>query len=288
MLGWYDRHRRDLPFRGVHDPYLVLVSEAMAQQTQIGRVAEAWQAFVARYPTVEALAAAPLADVLRAWAGLGYNRRAVHLHRAAQAIVRDHGGVVPAELDALRRLPGVGPYTARAVAAIAFGRRVGAVDTNVRRVLSRLSGAADAGSIRDARLQALADDVVPASRSADWTAALMDVGATHCRPTPRCDGCPARRWCPVGHGATPDTGATRQTRRRSAGTSPSFEMSTRWLRGRIVARLRDAPAGAWVTIDTSIGAHPVTAVVRALHALERDGIAELDRAEPTRARLAGG
>ncbi len=260
----------------------------MAQQTQIGRVAEAWQAFVARYPTVEALAAAPLADVLRAWAGLGYNRRAVHLHRAAQAIVRDHGGVVPAELDALRRLPGVGPYTARAVAAIAFGRRVGAVDTNVRRVLSRLSGAADAGSIRDARLQALADDVVPASRSADWTAALMDVGATHCRPTPRCDGCPARRWCPVGHGATPDTGATRQTRRRSAGTSPSFEMSTRWLRGRIVARLRDAPAGAWVTIDTSIGAHPVTAVVRALHALERDGIAELDRAEPTRARLAGG
>jgi A/G-specific adenine glycosylase len=184
VLDWYARERRDLPFRRTRDPYLILVSEAMAQQTQIDRVAEAWTRFVDRFPTVEALAAAPLDNVLRAWAGLGYNRRAVHLHRAARAIVADHAGRIPDDLAALEALPGVGPYTARAVAAIAFGRHVGAVDTNVRRVLGRLVGRDHASKA----LQALAARHLPAAHAADWTAALMDVGARHCRPVPRCDG----------------------------------------------------------------------------------------------------
>ena len=138
-------------FRATRDPYAVLVSELMAQQTQAARAAEAWTGWMARWPTVRALADAPVADVLRAWAGLGYNRRALSLHRAAQAIVAEHGGVVPATVAVLEALPGVGPYTARAVAAIAFGIPVGAVDVNVRRVLGRIAaGGPDAFTPRDA------------------------------------------------------------------------------------------------------------------------------------------
>ena len=135
ILAWYATEGRPLAFRATSDPYAVLVSELMAQQTQAERAAEAWTAWIARWPTAAALAAAPVADVLRAWAGLGYNRRALALHRAARVIVAEHAGRIPDDVEALERLPGVGPYTARAVAAIAFGRPVGAVDTNVRRVL---------------------------------------------------------------------------------------------------------------------------------------------------------
>ena len=181
VLGWFDAHGRDLAFRRTRDPYAVLVSELMAQQTQIGRASDAWVAWMARFPTVRALADASPADVLRQWQGLGYNRRALNLHRAAKAIVADHGGVVPDTVEVLRTLPGIGPYTARAVAAIAFGRREGAVDTNVRRVLGR-SVAGDPERLNAAELQAIADDAVPPDRPGAWTHALMDIGATCCRP----------------------------------------------------------------------------------------------------------
>ena len=138
ILDWYAAHGRTLAFRATTDPYAILVSEAMAQQTQAARAGEAWIRFMEAFPTAEALAAATPADVLRAWQGLGYNRRALNLWRAARQIVEVHGGEVPADLRALEALPGVGPYTARAVAAIAFGMPVGAVDTNVRRVLGRM------------------------------------------------------------------------------------------------------------------------------------------------------
>jgi A/G-specific adenine glycosylase len=140
ILAWFDAEGRPLAFRATSDPWAILVSEAMAQQTQAARAAEAWGRFLAEFPTVRALAAASPAAVLRAWRGLGYNRRALALRRAAIAIVEDHGGHVPSDLEALLRLPGVGPYTARAIAALAFGRRVGAVDVNVRRVLNRAVG----------------------------------------------------------------------------------------------------------------------------------------------------
>jgi endonuclease III len=139
VLAWYDAGGRALAFRSSRDPYAILVSEVMAQQTQVSRVVEAWPGFLARFPTADALAAATPAEVLRAWQGMGYDRRALNLRLAAQVIRDRHGGRVPDDIEALDRLPGVGPYTARAVAAIAFGRRVGAVDTNVRRVLTRMT-----------------------------------------------------------------------------------------------------------------------------------------------------
>jgi A/G-specific adenine glycosylase len=283
VLAWYAGERRDLPFRGTRDPYLILVSELMAQQTQIARVAEKWSAFVARFPTLEQLAAAPLDEVLRAWAGLGYNRRAVHLHRAARTIVADHGGRVPHEPAVLETLPGVGPYTARAVAAIAFGRSVGAVDTNVRRVLTRLVGR----PIAAAELQALADAVVPAGRAADWTAAVMDVGSRHCRPTPRCDGCPARPWCATAGRGDPAPPRLR-TRRRAAGSDVPFEATSRWLRGRVVDRLRGASAGGWERFDEPIGGHAVAAVHRAIESLGLEGLIDVDPRDQAVARLARG
>jgi A/G-specific DNA glycosylase len=181
ILAWYDDRGRTLPFRGTTDPYGVLVSEAMAQQTQAARAGEAWLRFMERFPTVSALAAATPAEVLREWQGLGYNRRALNLWRAARQIVGEHGGRVPADLRSLQALPGVGPYTARAVAAIAFGLPIGAVDTNVRRVLGRIV-AGDAVALRPSELQVVADGAVPPDRPADWTHALMDFGATVCRP----------------------------------------------------------------------------------------------------------
>jgi A/G-specific adenine glycosylase len=284
VLAWYDRERRDLPFRRTRDPYLILVSETMAQQTQIDRAAIAWTTFVERFPTVEALAVAQLDEVLRAWAGLGYNRRAVHLQRAARAIVADHHGVVPDEPAVLETLPGVGPYTARAVAAIAFGRSVGAVDTNVRRVLRRVVGR----ELSAAATQRLADAFVPMDRAADWTAALMDIGSRHCRPTPRCDGCPVRAHCPS---ASPSNGGSivrerpRASRHSVAGR---FESTSRWLRGRIVATLRATSADGWHRFDGPIGGHDAAAVRRALGALVKDGLVELQPVDSTTARLARG
>jgi A/G-specific adenine glycosylase len=277
VLGWYDACGRSLPFRGTADPYAILVSETMAQQTQIARAAEKWAGFMAAFPTVRALASATTADVLRAWRGLGYNRRAINLHRAAQEIVGRHDGRVPDDLAELERLPGIGPYTARAVAAIAFGRCVGPVDTNVRRVLTRV-----AGSGLDPRdLQALADAVVPADRPADWTHAVMDVGATFCRPSPACGECPARPWCRSAAIAVPPP-------RTAPRSHAPFASTMRWLRGRILDRLRDAPVDRWTTFSGAIGAHDVARIGTALAALAADGLVEVDAARPLRARLPTG
>jgi A/G-specific adenine glycosylase len=196
VLGWYRAQGRVFDFRATRDPYAILVSETMAQQTQIGRAVDHWRRFMARFPTFEALAAATPADVLRAWQGLGYDRRALNLLRCARIIVTELGGQLPPEVDALLRLPGIGPYTARAIAALAFGRQAGAVDVNVHRVLSRVVGGTQAGSMSRAAVQALADALVPPDRPAEWTHALMDVGATLCRArAPRCEACPVRTWC---------------------------------------------------------------------------------------------
>ena len=279
ILAWYDARGRSLPFRGQRDPYAILVSEVMAQQTQISRVSEQWATFMATFPTVESLADAPTADVLRAWRGLGYNRRALNLQRAARVIVSEHGGTVPPSLDDLLRLPGVGPYTARAVAALAFGQAVGPVDTNVRRVLGRLVRADGAASVRE--LQSIADRSVPPARPADWTHALMDIGATVCRPNaPRCAECPAARWCPSA------TRVTRRVRRGDAAAGASFASTSRWLRGRILDQLRDVPDEEWGAVTGPIGQHEEVAVDNALLTMESEGLIERDRAEPGRARLA--
>ncbi len=290
VLEWYDTRGRRLPFRGTTDPYAVLVSEAMAQQTQVARVGPAWLAFLATFPTVGSLADAPLADVLRAWRGLGYNRRAAHLHRAARAIVEEHGGRVPDDVAALQRLPGVGPYTARAVASIAFGRRVGAVDTNVRRVLGRVS-AGDVDALSPAQIQRLADEAVPADRAADWTHAVMDVGAVFCRPRdPSCGECPARPWCRYGSDRPSSLVDARDPRRpaaRRTSNAVTFRRTSRWLRGRIVERLTGADDGAWTRFDRPIGDHPLQAVAAALDALAADGLVERHPSEAALARLPG-
>ena len=277
ILAWYDARGRTLPFRGNGDPYAILVSEVMAQQTQISRVSAHWSTFMATYPTVERLAAAPTADVLRAWRGLGYNRRALNLQRAARTIVSEHGARVPCDVAVLQRLPGIGPYTARAVATLAFGQPVGPVDTNVRRVLGRLTGSSETG----VGLQRIADAVVPADRPADWTHALMDLGATICRPAaPRCADCPARPWCP--------SLASRGRRRtpRQGNPEPAFTSTSRWLRGRILDQLRDARGASWGVVRGPVGNHDRDAVEAALSALGADGLIERDRSDRARARLA--
>lgn len=271
VLAWYAERGRPLAFRSTADPYAVLVSEVMAQQTQATRAAEAWREWIVRWPTVADLAAAPVADVLRAWAGLGYNRRAVALHRTAAAITTHHGGRVPEDIPALEALPGVGPYTARAVASIAFGRPVGAVDTNVRRVLGRVAaGGPDALAPRT--LQTLADAAVPDGRAAEWTHALMDLGATLCTPrTPRCGACPLGRWCRYAAG---ERAPAVHARGRQAPAAPPFAATTRWLRGRVLAQARDASGGAWIVYDGAIGAHPPSAVREAVVAMAEEGLLE--------------
>ena len=277
ILAWYEATGRELAFRATADPYAVLVSELMAQQTQAQRAADAWTAWMARWPTVAALANAPLADVLRAWAGLGYNRRAANLHRAARVIVDEHGGTVPSTVEGLEALPGVGPYTARAVAAIAFRLPVGAVDTNVRRVLGRIA-AGGPEAYTQASMQALADAVVPADRADAWTHALMDLGARLCRPSrPRCADCPVIAWCRYAAGDRPaaDPRGTASARTGPArGTATPFPSTRRWLRGRILERARDAEGGAWVAYGDAIGGHPAPAVREALVGLAGDGLIE--------------
>ncbi len=227
----------------------------MAQQTQIARVDEAWYEFMARYPSPRALAAASTAEVLRAWAGLGYNRRAVNLQRAAAAIEADHDGRVPPDLAALQGLAGVGPYTARAVAAIAFGQPVAAVDTNVRRVVSRVLGL----SMSVRQLQAEADGLVDLGDPATWTQASMELGATVCvSRRPRCEECPVSDWCAsAGRVETPG--------RHSDSEQVPFERTTRWLRGRIVEHLRSLDDGAWEQLPSAMGTHGEEEILRCAH-----------------------
>jgi A/G-specific adenine glycosylase len=280
ILDWHERTRRDLPFRATRDPYAILVSEAMAQQTQAARAGEAWIRFMDVFPNVGLLAAATPADVLRAWQGLGYNRRALNLWRAARRIVEVHGGEVPADRAALEALPGVGPYTARAVLAIAFEWPVGAVDTNVRRVLGRVV-AGDAGVLPSVELQRLADASVPVDRPAAWTHALMDLGATICTPRrPNCPDCPARPWCGYASHrleARAHAAGMHQPRDTARAREPRtpFPATSRWLRGQIVDRLRSATLDDWVVIEAPIGGHDRAAIGAALVGLARDGLVEL-------------
>jgi A/G-specific adenine glycosylase len=198
LLGWYTRHARTLPWRGQRDPYAILVSEIMLQQTQVARVAEYYPRFLRKYPTVQDLAAAPAAAVRESWDGLGYYARARNLHDAARLIVGELGGIVPDHPDALRKLPGIGRYTAGAVASLAYGLPVAALDTNAFRVLARVFGvrATRRRSAREHRLWTIATALVPPRRAADWNQALMDLGATICTARrPRCNGCPVRSVC---------------------------------------------------------------------------------------------
>ncbi|MDX6495448.1 MAG: A/G-specific adenine glycosylase [Gaiellales bacterium] len=239
VLTWYSQNGRDhLPWRHTRDPYAILVSEVMLQQTQVSRVLPRYQAWLTRWPTARGLASAELADVIRAWDGLGYNRRAVSLHRCA-TIAAERGGF-PREPADLRRLPGIGPYTAAAIACFAFGAQVPAPDTNARRVLGRAFGDPDVAP--------------PPGRAYEWNQALFDLGSTVCiARRPRCQVCPLADGCP-------SRGMTFEPIRRQK----AFEGSFRQRRSRLLKRLAD-------------GAVELDALdVPALEALVGDGLAVVD------------
>ena len=189
LLKWYDAHGRSLPWRGTRDPYRILVSEIMSQQTQLSRVIERYPRFLQRFPTVDDLAAATMGEVLKEWSGLGYNRRARNLHLSAIDVV-DNGW--PTTVEGLSGLPGIGPYTAAAVGSICFDRAAPAVDTNLRRVLGRWHGS----PLSDAEARGYAEPLIDQERPGDWNQAVMDLGGQLCTPQdPMCDACPVARWC---------------------------------------------------------------------------------------------
>lgn len=234
VLEWGERVRRDLPWRHTRDPWQILVSETMLAQTQVARVEPKWREFVRRWPTPVALVSDQLSELLAAWQGLGYPRRAVNLSRAAHLIIDRHGGVVPDSLDELLALPGVGPYTARAVLAFAFERDIGVVDTNIARIMARTAG----HRLTPRAAQERADSLVPAGHGWAWNQSLMDLGAMRCRPVASCDECPMARVCRWRRAGfpTPDPAVG------SAGVSTrqaKFEGSDRQLRGVILARLAE-------------------------------------------------
>lgn len=196
LLGWFDRHQRDLPWRRDRDPYRVWVSEVMLQQTRVETVVPYFERFVGRFPTVHALAAAELDDVLKTWEGLGYYRRARNLKAGAEQIVRDGGAAPPDDYDGLRALPGIGRYTAGAILSVAHGQPHAAVDGNVRRVLSRVWAVQERSSKVDAWLWDTAEALLPTDRPGAFNEALMELGATVCTPRrPHCTSCPVSQHC---------------------------------------------------------------------------------------------
>lgn len=254
LLSWSAAAGRDLPWRRTRDPWAVVVSEVMLQQTQVARVVARYAEFLDWFPTPAACAAAPVADVVRSWAGLGYNRRAVGLWRLATAVVERHGGRLPGDLASLLALPTVGPYTARAVLAFAFEVDVGVVDVNAARVLARTAGTSLTGPVAQER----ADALVPAGSGWAWNQAVLDLGATVCtRRAPRCGDCPVAAWCGwrAASAAGPDGPTPADPSVGSAGTGmpqSAFAGSDRQGRGRLVDALRRGPV-PWPGVAAAAG-----------------------------------
>ncbi len=249
LIGWWAASGRDLPWRATRDPWAVLVSELMLQQTQVPRVVERWPRFLDEFPTPAACASAPVGDVVRAWAGLGYNRRAVNLHRAATVVVERHDGALPDDLAALLALPGVGPYTARAVLVFAFERDIGLVDTNAGRFVAR-AGAGRAVAAGEA--QAVADGLVPEGMGWVWGSAVFDLGASVCRRrAPACSTCPVVGACAWARAGWPEPDPVTGSAGISGGQAP-FAGSDRQGRGRLVDALRAGPVPA-AALPTATG-----------------------------------
>jgi len=281
---WFRERRARYPWRVGPDPYRVLVSEVMLQQTQAARVAPAFERFVWRFPTVQALASASRGDVIRAWAGLGYNRRAVALHGAARAILREHGGRIPPERDALLGLPGVGPYTAAAVTALAYGRPVAAVDTNVRRVVARAALGLDPSEAGTVAVSRAAQDWLDRQDPGGWNQAVMDLGREVCRPAPRCESCPLVRICLFAKSG--------EATRRGGAQQGRFAGSFRQLRGAVIAELRTRPSARLDTLSR-IARSSLERTAEAVRSLARDGLLQADPAAISvlpagRVRLADG
>jgi len=261
LLEWFAREGRDLPWRSTRDPYAILVAEVMLQQTQVDRVVPKYHAWLERFPTLSDLAAASRADAIRAWQGLGYNRRAVRLHAIACQVVDECAGELPRSVEGLLRLTGVGHYTAGAVACFAYEQPVAMVDTNVRRVLSRVF------CVEPGNVEAMAKSVIPEGGAWAWGQALMDLGATVCRAAqPLCLICPLLQDC---------GGPRHHPRRHTA--SGEFRVSNRYVRGRILDELRQLSVGACLTKANL--AERVGGRSDMIEALAAEGLLEIDADE---------
>ncbi|MEK7569912.1 MAG: A/G-specific adenine glycosylase [Patescibacteria group bacterium] len=235
LLSWYGKHQRDLPWRRTKNPYHILVSEMMLQQTQVDRVIPKYQVFLQKFPTLRHLARARQGSVITAWSGLGYNRRARNLHQLAKQVVKKYDGTLPRTPQELQQLPGIGPYTSAAVACFAFGAPVALVDVNVRRVLGRVyHGVTGPQRITEPVMWQLASEHVP-SNSVAWNSALMDFGATMCTArTPKCAVCPLQKNC-AAYPAILTAPAPVRAKQQS------FTDSDRYWRGKIIAMLQTVP-----------------------------------------------
>lgn len=284
LLRWFARHgRATLPWRTQRSPYRTVVSEFMLAQTQVERVIPKFEAFTERYADFFALARAPLADVLREWRGLGYNSRAVRLHRLARIVVAQYDGALPAGEPAIRSLPGIGPYTLAAIRAFAFDVADAPVDTNVRRIVHRLFfGVEHPPAAAPAVLDERARSLVPRDRAHDWSSALMDLGALICTArAPKCLLCPLRGDCraaPVDAAAL-EVARGANAKPRGPQTAIPFERSRRYARGRIVDRLRTLPPGERISLlDLTAEVQPQLPgrtseeLGELIAALERDGL----------------
>lgn len=278
LLNWYDRHARKLPWRappgsGAPDPYAVWLSEIMLQQTTVAAVKPYFAAFLHAWPTVRALAAAEEADVLTAWAGLGYYARARNLIACARTVTRDHGGCFPDTEAGLIALPGVGRYTAAAIAAIAFGRRAVVVDANVERVTARLFAFEEPLPAAKARLHALADSITPEDRAGDFAQAMMDLGATICTTrAPACALCPLADGCAGRKIGAPElypVKAAKKIRPQRRGTAFWIERDGHVLLQRrppkgMLGGMRALPSGPWTSADPGLDEAPIAAEWRSL------------------------
>jgi A/G-specific adenine glycosylase len=269
-MAWYrENGRHGLPWRLARDPYAVLVSEVMLQQTRVERVLPYYAAWLERWPTFADLAAASPAEVIREWRGLGYNRRALNLHRLALAVTHSYGGTLPPSQSALRELPGVGPYTAAAIQSFARGRRIAVADTNIARVLARaFFGAATRRGVPARALADRAHALLPSRDVRQHNLALMDLGALVCSSrTPRCPECPVARLCAWRADGYPPDKAVRPP-------TPKFEHTDRFARGRIVDALRTAPATA-AELAAMLPAHHAARIGHYVEALEKDALIAL-------------
>jgi len=287
LLAWFEANRRDLPWRKTRDPYRILVSEVMLQQTQVDRVIPYFERFLERFPDVRALASAPTADVIRLWSGLGYNRRAVNLQRTAQAVVSDHDGSFPTDVAALRTLPGIGPYTSGAIAAFAFEQDVAFIDTNMRRVIHRVVAGPELPEPRlsDKEIVAIAAELVPRGDGWRWNQALIEFGALQCTARkPACVICPLREICvaaPVIQASI--ASLPKGTRLKNEGT---FEGSNRQYRGRILRALQENPEGLSLPVLGSAVRDGFTHsnlpwLAELVEALAKDGLAAIAEEGPS-------
>lgn len=244
LLAWYGANARDLPWRHTRDPYAILVSEIMLQQIQVVRAITFYLAFMARFPTVESLARASVSDVIHVWCDLGRYKRITSLHTTARRIVTDFGGIVPADVAVLQTLPGIGPYTAGAVACFAYGKDVGFLDTNARRVIHRVFVGCDvpAATASMRRLQGLASQVVPSGQGWSWNQAVIELGALTCTARrPKCAACHIQEHC-AARATIADAVSERLTSPRGV-VRRVGDGQNRLYRGRILAELRAESAG---------------------------------------------